>query len=120
MSLKLQCLIKIMNETPPLPQPGGATCPNCGAAQSADVAYCSNCGAPMTAATPSYLSPSSKLIISLALGFGALLFGALGGCFALMGGLDTSSFNLLGLVFVGVPILLALACIWGIFKVRSR
>ena len=109
-----------MNENSPLPQPSGATCPNCGAAQNAGVPYCANCGAPMRAATPSYLSSSSKTLISLALGFGALMFGAIGGCFVFLGGLDTSTFNLWGLVLVGVPILLALACIWGIFKVRRK
>ncbi len=110
-----------MNEPiSPLPQPSGATCPNCGAAQDASVLYCSNCGAPMSAATPSHLSSSSKLIISIALGFGALMFGAVGGCFVLLGGIDGSSFSLLGLLFVGVPVLAALACIWGIFKIQRK
>lgn len=110
-----------MKETnSPLPQPSGATCPNCGAAQSTSALYCSNCGAPMSAATPSHLSSSSKLIVSLALGFGALMFGAVGGCFVFLGGFDTSNITLLGLLFVGVPFLAALACIWSIFKIQRK
>ena len=74
----------------------------------------------MSAATPAHLSSSSKLIISLALGFGALAFGAFGGCVMLLGGFESSSFSLLSVALVGVPIAIALACIWGIFKIRSR
>lgn len=109
-----------MNENSPLPQPSAATCPNCGAAQSASAIYCSECGTPMSAATPGYLSSSSKLIISLALGFGALMFGAVGGCFVLLGGVDSGNISLPGLLLVGVPVLLALACLWGIFKVQRK
>lgn len=110
-----------MNETnSPLPQPSGATCPNCGAAQSAGTLYCSNCGAPMSAKTPSSMSSSSKLIVSLALGFGALMFGAVGGCFVFLGGVQGGPFDPMFLLFVGVPALLALACLWGIFRVQRR
>ncbi len=74
----------------------------------------------MSAATPSHLSSRSKLIISIALGFGALMFGAVGGCFVLLGGIETGSFSWFSLVFVGVPVLAALACIWGIFKIQRK
>lgn len=110
-----------MNEpNPPLPQPSGATCPNCGAAQSASAPYCTNCGAPLQTVAPGSLSRSSKVIISIALGFGALMFGAVGGCFVLLGGIEGGSMDWTFLLFVGVPILAALACIWGIFKVQSK
>lgn len=109
-----------MNETPPLPQPSGATCPNCGAAQSASVPYCTHCGAPMGTATPGTLSSASKTIISIALGFGALMFGAVGACFVFLGGIEGGSMDWTFLLFVGVPVLAALACIWGIFKVQSK
>lgn len=110
-----------MNESNfPLPQPGGTTCSNCGAAQDASAPYCTNCGAPMSANAPSSMSSSSKLIVSFALGFGALLFGAVGGCFVFLGGFDSSSINLLELLLVGAPLLAALACIWGIFKIQRK
>lgn len=108
-----------MNEnTPPLPQPSGATCPNCGTAQSASALYCSNCGAPMNAATPpGSLSQTSKTIASIALGCGALMFGAIGGCFALMGaGEGLGAISLL----IAIPALAALACLVGIFLVVRK
>lgn len=110
-----------MNETPPLPQPGGATYANCGAAQNANTPYCTNCGAPMRAATSGTLSSASKIIISIALGFGALMFGAVGACFVFLGGIEGGNrFDPTILLFVGVPTLLALACIWGIFRVQRK
>ena len=111
-----------MNEnTPPLPQPSGATCPNCGAAQDDKAPFCTHCGAPLQAATPSKLSSGSKLALSLSLGCGALVFGAVGGCFAFLGRIEGgNSFDPAILLFVGVPALLALACIWGIFKIQRK
>ena len=110
-----------MNETnSPLPQPSGATCPNCGAAQSATAPYCTNCGAPLRAATASGLSTGSKIGLSIALGFGALMFGAVGACFVFLGGIEGGTMDWTFLLFVGIPALLALACIWGIFRVQRK
>ena len=110
-----------MNETPPLPQPSGATCANCGAAQNANAPYCTNCGAPMQAATPSgSLSSASKIIMSIALGFGALMFGAVGACFVFLGGIEGGTMDWTYLLFVGVPVVAAIACIWGIFRVQRK
>ena len=101
----------------PLPQPSGATCPNCGAAQSASASYCTNCGAPLNLGSGNSLSPASKIIVSLALGFGALLFGAFGACFALLGSEGDLNWTLA--LFIALPALAAIACIWGIFKVNN-
>ena len=111
-----------MNETnSPLPQPSGATCPNCGAPQSASAAICSNCGAPLRAATPpGGLSRATKIIASIALAFGALLFGAFGGCIMLIGGIEGGSMDATLLLLIVVPALLAVACIWGIFRIQRQ
>ena len=110
-----------MNEISPLPQPGGATCPNCGAAQNAGAPYCTNCGAEMRVPTPSSLSKSSATILTIVLALGALMFGAIGGCFVLVSRVGGGGgFNLTLALFIGVPLLAALACIWGIFRVQSK
>lgn len=107
-----------MNETnSPLPPSGGAICPNCGATQNAGAPYCTSCGAELRPATPGPYSQSSKIIVSIALGFGALLFGAIGGCFALLGG---GGFELAFAPFIIVPALAAIGCIWGIFRVLRK
>ena len=107
--------------TPPLPQPSGATCPNCGAAQEAKAPFCTNCGALLQAATPSSsLSSVSKMWLSAGLGCGALLFGAVGGCFAFLGRIEGGSYDPTFLLFIGVPFLLVIACIWGIFKIQRQ
>ena len=108
-----------MNETSsPLPPPSGASCPNCGAAQSAGATYCTNCGAPLKVA-PASLSRTSKIIFSIALGFGALMFGAVGACFVWLGG-GAESFTSAFALFVIVPALAALACLWGIFFIQRK
>ena len=106
-----------MSETP-LPQPSGATCPNCGAAQEANAPRCTNCGAPLQAATASAgLSTGAKVVASLALGCGALLFGAFGGCFIMLGLGDASG---LGWVTIAVTVLGVLAFLVGIFFVLRK
>lgn len=111
-----------MNENSPLPPLGGATCPNCGAAQDANAPYCTNCGAPMQAATsPGSLSQTGKTLATLALGCGALLFGGLGGCLALIGVMGGSFSTDWPYVLVAIVVLLAAAaCIWGISRVQSK
>ncbi len=107
-----------MNETPPLPQPGGATCPNCGAAQDANARLCTNCGAPLQAVTaPAGLSKTAKVVSSLALGCGALFFGAFGGCFIMLGLGDASG---LGWLTIAVTVLGVLAFLVGIFFVLRK
>lgn len=107
-----------MNETPPLPQPSGATCPNCGAAQSASTKLCTNCGMGLRAATPSgSLSQSAKIISSLALGCGALMFGVLGGCFMMLGLGDTSG---LGWLTFAITALGVLGFLVGIFLILRK
>ena len=107
-----------MNEISPLPPPSGKTCPNCGAAQDANAPYCTNCGAPLRAATaPGSLSQSAKIISSLALGCGALMFGACGGCFIMLGLGDASG---LGWLTIAVTALGVLAFLAGIFFVLRK
>lgn len=101
--------------------PDGITCPNCGAAQSASVAFCANCGAPLQAATAGRASQTAKTLVSLALGFGAFIFGGLGGCLALIGVMGGNfstdwPFFACGVAAVG----LAVGCIWGILRVQKR
>ena len=98
--------------TPPLPQPAGATCSNCGAAQSVSAPFCTACGAARRAATAG-LSTGAKVISSLALGCGALFFGALGGCFFLMGADN-------GGITIAVTILVVLGFLVGIFLVLRK
>ena len=107
-----------MNDPAPLPQPSGATCPNCGAAQSADAPYCTNCGAPLRAAASGSMSGGAKTIASCALFFGALVFGGVGGCFALLGGAE--GFDSAFALFIIVPALACLACLVGIFLVLRK
>ena len=107
-----------MNETPPLPQPSGATCSNCGAAQDTGVPYCTNCGAPMRAVKPAAgLSKTAKVVSSIALGCGALFFGAIGGCFILLGLGDASG---LGWLTIGVTATIVLGFFVGIFFVLRK
>ena len=107
-----------MNENPPLPQPSGATCPNCGAAQNAGVTYCTNCGVPLFPATKTGLSQTVKTVLSVVLSLAALGFGAFGSCFALLGALGGADKSLLG---IGIGALIAAAaCVWAIVSIQRR
>ena len=109
-----------MNELPPLPPPSGSICPNCGAAQSANVAFCTNCGAPLQAAT-SGASQTVKTLASVALGCGALAFGGLGGCLALIGVMGGNFSTDWPYFASGLAALLVTAAfVWGISRVQRR
>lgn len=74
-----------MNENS-LPQSGGVTCSNCGAAQSTGIAFCSNCGAPLPPAkSGNTVALVAKIIVGIALFIAALGFGGIGACFYLIG-----------------------------------
>ena len=83
-----------MNENlPPLPPPMGATCPNCGAAQTADARICARCGAPMQSAKPSLGRKVLKWVLTTLLSLTAVGFGAFGACagvIAMIGNSDPS------------------------------
>ena len=84
--------------------------------QLASAPYCTHCGAPLQVATNSN-STTTKIIVAVALGFGALMFGAVGACFAFIGGGDfTSAFGL----FILLPALAVLGCLWGIYLVLRK
>ena len=107
-----------MNDASPLPQPSGATCRNCGAAQSSDAPYCTQCGAPLRAAASGSMSGVAKAIAACALFFGAMVFGGIGGCFALVGG--SNSFDSTFALFIIVPALACVACLVGFFLVLRK
>ena len=110
-----------MNENLHLPQPSGATCSNCGAAQAADSPYCTNCGAPLRVAKPN--SSAFKTVLSIALVFGALGLGALGGCLALIGVMGGDLSTASDRIFLGLALaalVAAAACVWGIFWVQRN
>ena len=118
-----------MNETPPLPPPSGATCPNCGAPQAADAAICTNCGAALQSAKPSLGRKILKWVITttlslIAVGIGA--FGACAGFIAVIGNSDPSGAYGSGatnLQFFGWAVLIIGAlvlCAWLIRVVNKK
>ena len=114
-----------MNENSPLPQSGGVTCPNCGAARSASVAFCANCGAalpPVKRKNP--LALIGKLIVVFVLFTGAIGLGALGACFMLvgdMGGGGANNTNSGALTMLGFAALLAILGVsWIVFWARRE
>ena len=118
-----------MNETPPLPQPSGATCPNCGAAQSAGARVCSNCGAPLQSAKPSLGRKILKWFLTTLLSLTAAAFGAFGACagiIAMIGNADSSGAygggaTTMQFVLWGVGIVGAMAvCAWLIRVVNRK
>lgn len=105
----------------PLPQPSGATCPNCGAAQSAGTVRCSNCGAPMGAPSSSGLSPAMKTVASVLLALAALGLGAFGSCLGIIGLVSGLSPNDWTLYLLAIGSLVAAAvCVWAIFRINKR
>lgn len=110
-----------MSEKPPLPPPNGSICPNCGAGQGTNVAFCTNCGAPLQAATSGAGAGAGKILISLALAFGAVIFGALGGCIALIGVMGGNFLTDWPYFVVGVAaVLAAIGCVWGLSRMQRR
>ena len=102
----------------PPPTPPQKTCPNCGSMQLATAPYCTNCGAPLQAPKSS-TSNATKIIVSLALGVGALMFGAVGACFIWIG-VGSTGFDPTFVLMVGVPALAALGCLVGIFLILRK
>ena len=66
------------------------------------------------------MSQTGKVIASLALGCGALIFGGFGGCLVFLGNIGDGSPGPTFYVLVGVAALLTLACIWGIFRIQRK
>ena len=114
-----------MNETnSPLPPPSGETCPNCGAEQNVETPYCTNCGAELKPRAPGLVSKKTATILSvvlticgLLLTFAAIALGAIGGCFALLGGSPGGS----GLAFlIGGLVVGATACVAAIIFIQKK
>lgn len=108
----------------PLPQPSGATCPNCGAALPAGTARCSDCGAPIGSRAPSALSSIAKVVVSIFLTLVALGLGAFAACLPMLEGIGSGSPNHTtssGTIFVmGAALLMVGGCIWGIFRINRK
>ena len=106
---------------PPLPQPSGVTCFNCGAALPAGTTRCSNCGALLARPRVGGLSPGLKVVASVLLALAALGLGAFGSCaalFAVMGG-ELSADGTLAAAAAGA-LIAAAACVWAIFKINKK
>ncbi len=105
-----------MNE-PPIPQPHRFTCPRCGFGFDQNASFCPNCGNPLT---PNSSASSLKIVGQIFLALTALCSGGFGGCIILIFGLDGARGDA-GAILVGViPLLIAVACIWGIFRLARR
>ena len=105
----------------PLPQPGGLTCPNCGASQATGTVYCTNCGAALAATSPSGSFSTLKIVASILLALAALGLGGFGSCMALI--VLVSGFNSADAGFWAmaiVPLLGAAGCVWGIFALNKK
>ena len=115
-----------MKQTPSLPPPSGPTCPNCGAARTASVAFCANCGAALPPVKgKSSLALVGKIIVTILLFTGAIGLGALGACFAILGGMSNSSsstnVNTGAMPMFGFAIVLAIAGVaWIVFWARRE
>ncbi len=119
-----------MNENlPPLPPPSGATCPNCGAAQTAGATICTHCGAPLQSARPSLGRKVLKWLLTTLLSLTAAGFGAFGACagiIAVIGNSDSSGaygsgatnaqFILWGVIVVGAMA----GCAWLIRVINKK
>ncbi len=108
---------------PPLPQPSGVTCPNCGAAQSAGTARCFHCGAPIAPRQGSGFSALGAFLLSLVLALVALGLGGIGSCMVILAASDASGDRASSLVFAGLGLLVlvpALACLWAIGRLNRK
>ena len=115
-----------MNKTPPLPQPSGATCSNCGAAQAAGAKRCTQCGAALPAVAGSALPPALRVLLTIPLFLGAVGFGGLGACLGIVSLADLANpSNGLGMgigfyLLTGAAIVAGLACLWLINRLNRR
>ena len=65
----------------------------------------------------------AKVALSILLTLGALVFGGFGGCmalFAITEGLVSADWTLISVSVTVVPLAMALACIWGIFRINRK